>query len=491
MKNKYIKLSKYIFCPVFITTLAIVLGVSVNINVGLASSYSSNYILNDESLNFGSSAGLLESSSYSSDLNDLYWTERNLSSSSYKIVDSNSKIVDASPSPPPSPLPPSEGAGGRAPPLGNDEYDKAILTSERIPEVPEKKLHLAPESEAIKIPKDPILKPAPMFEVEYLIEDNDGCSPAFENKFLGTNPYLNDTDKDGIWDCREALIYGLDPNNFDDTHGNVGVAQIIKMVYTQENPFFVGRIDFGSDYMKSNELQTQAQIDIFRKEFSEKIGSVAINYNEDLNFAIFSDVKLEDGVYELNFILDCLKQSVSNMIEIDSKKEYVELTVEISEEKILKTDGDNHILLKGKTGVDYGIVAIWQTEEFIDVTAVVSDSEGSFIINSPKVYDDGEYEVTLYALRMVDQYEIIQTNYKNIKFIVENENIFIKEDDLNYSGLFAASLMTPIASGEAESDRAKIVSIEANLSYSYWLILLILISFSSLSVHIICKIRNR
>ena len=94
-----------------------ILGIMINASIALASS-SSSFDVNDESLNYSSSGGLLSSDSYQMDLNDLTWINKYSFSDSFALLDANSMITetgqepDPDPDPDPDPVPIISGGGG-------------------------------------------------------------------------------------------------------------------------------------------------------------------------------------------------------------------------------------------------------------------------------------------------------------------------------------------------------------------------------------------
>ncbi len=73
-------------------------------------STSTSFQINDESLDFASNAGFLESATYAMDLGGITWIDRNSESGSYILIDGNSILEEVDPVIPP--LPPSSGGGG-------------------------------------------------------------------------------------------------------------------------------------------------------------------------------------------------------------------------------------------------------------------------------------------------------------------------------------------------------------------------------------------
>lgn len=71
-------------------------------------SASDSFQVNDESLDFGYNAGLLQSGSFVMDLAGINWVDRNAESDSYIVIDSNSAVGVSEPASPPS----GGGSGG-------------------------------------------------------------------------------------------------------------------------------------------------------------------------------------------------------------------------------------------------------------------------------------------------------------------------------------------------------------------------------------------
>lgn len=483
----------YILCTVILTVFTL----SINFDVINASSYSTNYSLNDESLNFGYSAGQMESTTYSSDLSDIYWTERNLRSSSFTIVDSNSKVVKGQPPlPPPPPPPPDDdgGSGGERPfkPGEEIEFDEPAIVPTEPVEEQEEDLRPAPEEPEPEpaVPEKPG-KDEPALPVEpekaYPYEDNDGCSLKFENKFMNTNPYKNDTDNDEIEDCDEALVYGLDPNIFNNTDNTVGIADYIKFIYSTDNPFFTGRMDFGLEFEPDSDLSGNMEI-IKKEEPRTEIGLFKIDIADDLNFSNLSTPQLEDGIYEVRINFEENKQEVADLVEIDSGKNYEKLDLSEPENGLLnKLDG--LIKINGKTGPGYGVVGIWKkNKEFIDVSAVVADNEGIFNLPAPRALADGEYSLAIFGLYK-NLNDIIQTNYENLDFYVNDGTAYLKEEIID-SDYHKASLIIPLKQKKPETDSAKIVPIKEDPLFIYLLSFAIFLIFSSITFYAICRKRK-
>jgi len=391
--------------------LSIYLICAVNV---FASSFSSTFSLNDEALDFANSSEHLYGSNASMDLSSIFWTSRIMESASYSVIDSNSDLSSGV-------TPPGPGGGGGEPVAGGrpdrpGEKDSAQLITLPAEEKPQLDLHEAPEI----IPE--IIKPEQP-QTTYgtaLKEDLDGCSIKFENKFMKTNPYDYDSDNDGVGDCDEQFVYGLNPLNNDKTDDHTGLALFGDYIYTEERPFLVGRADFGTNtYENTKNLQIQLE----QMDPVNILGLFFIQSKKDLNFSQYTQLDLQNDKYKARLYLDGLLQNADDYFKVDNTLLYTELKLDIPEDKILYYT-DKYIKLTGNTGENYGVVAIWQNDDFIDVSGVLSNNEGQFIIYTPKELGEGEYTVTLYGL-LQDGNKIIQTNYQEIDFKIEQEKAVI------------------------------------------------------------------
>ncbi|MBN1494163.1 hypothetical protein JW911_00285 [Candidatus Peregrinibacteria bacterium] len=459
-----------------ITKLLILLITSVfllNIPQVFASSFSSNFTLNDEALNFANSSEHLSGNGASMDLSSIFWTSRIMESASYSVIDSNSALSSGA-------TPPGPGGGGGSVAGGRlvREGEKDSAKLKNLPDIkkPELELHEAPEDiPEVTAPE----QQKPLSKILY--EDLDGCSLKFENKFMGTNPYDYDSDNDGIGDCDEKLVYGLDPLKYDPTDDYKGIALFNDYYYTEHKPFFVGRADFGKNHNKSI---NNTQIQIEKMDPLTMIGLFFIEPKKDLNFVKYSEVYLENGEYKSKIIWEGFEQKNADYFKIDDNYEYTELKVDIPENNILYFE-NSYIKLTGNSGSEYGIVAIWQNENFIDVSAVVTKKNGEFTIYSPRKFEEGNYTVTLYGL-IQEKNKIIQTNYREFDFKVENKSAVISEKvywdtaPLNFA---AVDFLNSYSSTENSHSNSNKAAFETN----YLLGFTAFISFMLIGFYFLCK----
>lgn len=392
-----------------------------------ASSYSSNFSLNDETLDFAHNGGYLESSSYNMDLSGIFWTDRPSESASFTVIDANSDLVGSVPPPPPPPPPGGGGpiAGGR-PDYEEGETDVALIGM--LPEEeerPDLDLHgVAEEEEQQLRPSVPVVIFEPVLDDQKIADhdDFDGCSAQFELKYMNTNPYIYDTDKDTVGDCDEDWVYGTNPIVFDENFVRVGVAKSDKFVYTQKKPLFVGRADFG---IEDAYLHNSVQLGIELFDPRTEIGMFFLELKKDLNFIGFSQMDLMSGLYETVLYRNGSKQENPDMINIDTELEYESLEVYMPDRGIF--DNENGVVyLRGRSGSEYGVVAFWVRDEYVDVSAVVADMNGEYYIASPKQLEDGEYSVYLYSIYKNGN-EFVQTNYQTLGIRMEEEIPYVYE----------------------------------------------------------------
>lgn len=381
-----------------------------------ASSYSSNFSVDDEALDFAHSTDYLESSSYVMDLSGIFWTDRLSESASFTVIDSNSDIVNLSPPPPP---PPGGGpiAGGR-PDTDSGETDVVIIGA--LPEEepgPDLDLHGAAE-------ENPFI-PAPVAEpvqIGLAYDDFDGCSAQFEMKYMDTNPYKNDTDKDGVGDCDEAWIYDTNPIVENENFVHAGIAQAEKFIYTQLKPLFVGRADFG---IEESYTEDYVQLAIELVDPTTEIGMFFLELKDDMNYIGLSEIELESGKYKTILYRDGEKQEEPNEINIDLDRDYKPLIVNLPEGGMLNHD-NRTLYIGGETGDGYGIIAFWVRDEYVDVSATVADYKGDYYLPSPKQLEDGQYSIYLYAIYEEDE-KLIQTNYHILEVKMEEGVPYIVE----------------------------------------------------------------
>lgn len=385
-----------------------------------ASSFSSNYSLNDESLNFAHNTDYLESGSYAMDLSGVFWTDRPSESASFKIIDANSNIDDTSPPPPP---PPDDGgpiAGGR-PDKDPGETDVAII--DQIPKE-ETKDDISLHESAEEIPSkpqiyEPVAKPV---QVELFHDDFDGCSAQFEMNYMDTNPYKYDTDDDMVGDCDEDWVYDTNPIVHNDNFHNVGLARAEEFIYTQEKPLFVGRADFN---VEDSYIENHVQLEIEKTDPAILVGMFFLELKEDFNCIGLSEIALESGRYITRLYRDGEKQENEIPIVVDTEKEYTPLQVNIPEGGMLNHD-NAHVIIGGETGENYGVVALWTRDEYIDVSATVADYQGEYSLSSPKMLEDGKYQIYMYGIFNEDDH-MVQTNYQVIDIIMEDSVPYIVE----------------------------------------------------------------
>lgn len=405
---------------ILVATLTIFI---VNIGVSFASSYSSNFSVNDEALDFAHNSDYLSSSSYAMDLGTVSWVDRVAESTSYSVIDANSELSDPVTPPPPTPGGDSGSiAGGRLPESG--DIDNANLVNLDSDYQYPNYLHNA----ADEGPSDPMHDAADELPQEVVAintdDDTDGCSFHFERKFLTTNPLKNDTDGDGIEDCDEALIYGMIATEKDENDDYIGLAKSEEFIVTQNKPLFVGRADFGEIQVVAQRLLVQ--IEINKLDPITSIGMFFIEKQEDHNFAQILDFEFEDGIYESVLLFGGEMQESKDVFVVDTQIEYTSLEIDISDNGKLGYDS-GYVHLTGSTGRTYGTVAIWKHTDFIDVSATVAGADGRFSLYSPKKLMEGEYEITLYSLDKRDG-KIIQTNYQQINIEVQGDEVFIIND---------------------------------------------------------------
>ena len=406
---------------ILIATLIIFI---VNVGISFASSYSSNFSVNDEALDFAHNSDYLSSSSYAMDLGTVSWVDRAAESTSYSVIDANSELGD-SVTPPTTPTPggdPGSIAGGRLPESG--DIDNANLVNLDIEYQYPNYLHDAADEGSV----DPIYDAVDSHTQEVVAanpdDDTDGCSFHFERKFLTTNPLKNDTDRDGIEDCDEALIYGMIATEKDENDDYVGLAKSEEFIITQQKPLFVGRADFGGVQLFAKRLL--AQIEINKLDPITSIGMFFIEKQEDHNFAQILDFEFEDGIYESALLFGGEMQESKDVFVVDTQIDYIPIEVDIPDNGKLEYDS-GYVHLTGSTGQIYGTVAIWKHTDFIDVSATVAGADGRFSLYSPKKLIDGEYEIMLYSLDKRDG-KIIQTNYQQINIEVHGNEVFIIND---------------------------------------------------------------
>lgn len=392
-----------------------------------ASSYSSNFSVNDESLDFAHNSDYLESSSYTMDLSGVFWTDRSSQSDSFTVIDSNSDLVAVTPPPPP---PPPGGGGGSVaggrPDYEDGETDVAIIDS--LPEEqqpPDLDLHESAEEEQpeekpfVPIISEPLATPV---QVGLTYDDFDGCSAQFEMKYMDTNPYRKDTDGDGVEDCDEDWVYDTNPIVKNDTFVHAGIARAEDFIYTQAKPLFVGRADFA---IKDSYMEDRAQLAIELVDPSTEMGMFFLDLKDDLNCIGVSDMELESDKYLAVLYRDGEKQKDPNSVTIDLEKNYDPLIVSIPEGGMLNHDNGT-VYLGGSTGEGYGVVALWTRDEYIDVSATVADYKGDYYLPSPKQLEDGDYYIYVYGIYKENEM-LVQTNYHILQVKMKNGVPYIVE----------------------------------------------------------------
>ena len=391
-------------------------------NYAYASSYSSTFSVDDEALDFAHNTDYLESSSYTMDLSGVFWTDRPSESASFKVIDANSDLVAVSPPIPPIPPIPGGGgsvAGGR-PDSDFGETDSAIIGV--LPEdevMPDLDLHGVPEDEPYK-PTKPTVEPVVPnsgegLEVGTSYDDFDGCSAQFEVKYMDTNPYINDTDGDGVEDCDEDWVYGTNPIIKNDNFIHTGISKAKEFVYTQMKPLFVGRSDFGINEIY---LEDVVQLELKLMDSFTEIGMFFVELKDDLNFIGESELELFNGAYYSTLYINGEKQEKADEIFVDPDKDYELLKVDTPDGGTLKSN-DKYVYLEGEAGPNYGVVTMWVNEDYIDVSAVVANENGDYSIASPDELEDGLYSIYVYSVYK-DNDKFIQTNYHVIPIKMEN-----------------------------------------------------------------------
>ncbi|MBA4336179.1 hypothetical protein C0416_00200 [bacterium] len=388
-------------------------------NCVYASSYSSSFSLNDEALDFAHNTGSLESASYSMDLSGIFWTDRPSESASFKIIDANSDLVAVTP-----PIPPTPGgsggsvAGGR-PDSDSGETDSALIGA--LPQeesLPDLNLHGVPEDEAPE-PLKPVKPVIPNYtevtKIETAYDDFDGCSAQFEVKYMDTNPYINDTDSDSVEDCDEDWVYGTNPIMKNDNFIHTGIAKSDEFVYTQMKPLFVGRSDFGINEIY---LEDFVQLELKLIDPFTEIGMFFLELKDDLNFIGESEIELINGTYYSTLYVKGEKQEKADEVFVDLDKDYELLKVDTPDRGTLKSNG-RYVYLEGETGSNYGVVAMWVNEDYVDVSAVLAEENGDYIIASPVELEDGLYSIYIYSVYK-DNDKFIQTNHHVISIKMEN-----------------------------------------------------------------------
>lgn len=178
-------------------------------------STSTSFQINDESLDFATNAGFLESTTYAMDLGGITWVDRNSESGSYILIDGNS-IIEEDPVIPPTPPPPPSGGGGggggSALILPDDDEEPIIDEIEIVEEVEE--VHEAAPSEEIaeeEIEEEPIPYVEPLEELIAEEEPTLEQEPTFifteEEGFL----YYETTDGLDEYDFVTELDYEVEP----------------------------------------------------------------------------------------------------------------------------------------------------------------------------------------------------------------------------------------------------------------------------------------
>lgn len=470
---------------IYVVFVTILIAANVCVQTSFASSFSISYSLNDESLSFSNSSDTLQSSSYSMDMSNVYWTDRTAQVASYSVADSNSGLdINSGPTPPSA----SSGnsgqvAGGREKPEQGelDSADLVALEDSTQVETPgDLELHPSSETPYKDLFEELYKKatgedfgnygesqePRIVAKVDYPPlnvrgEDVDGCNFEFEGRFLGSNPYLPDTDKDGIEDCDEALIYGLNPLENEELTDYLGISNLEGLIYTQKKPLFVGHAK-----------HPVSQIEFTKTDPFVSFGLFFLEVQKDDNFAEFSPVILEDGEYEAELLYDDKKQNDPEYFRVDSSLEYEPLTVSFPDN--FEPDAKNNIVtINGKTGPSYGVVAIWENEDFVDVSAVIADRDGGFIINAPQSYENGKYKVTLYALYKKGD-SLIQTNYDEMSFSLEDEKVYISRDAIKKTDLKIQSTLKYLNADVGSLEKTQLKNNSSNymtlLSFSVFLV---------------------
>lgn len=388
-----------------------------------ASSYSSNFSINDEALDFAHNSDYLESSSYNMDLSGIFWTDRPSESASFTVIDANSDLTSVTP---PTPPPPS-GGGGTTPIAGGrpdrGETDVAIIGSLPQEQRPDLDLHESAEEDDeepfVPIIPEPVATPV---EIGLTYDDFDGCSAQFEMKYMDTNPYRNDTDKDGVEDCDEDWVYDTNPIVENDNFIHAGIAHAEDFIYTQAKPIFVGRSDFGS---LESYTEDYTQLGIELVDPTIEMGMFFLGLKDDFNCVGLSEIELESGIYKAFIYHDGDKQKEASIIEVDLEKPYKPLTVSIPEGGMLNHDNKT-VYVGGQAGEEYGVVALWVNDEFVDVSATVADYKGQYYLPSPKQLEDGDYEIYIYSIYR-DDGKLIRTNYHDLTVKMENGIPYIVE----------------------------------------------------------------
>jgi len=381
-------------------------------NYAQASSYSSTFSVNDEALDFAHNTDYLESSSYTMDLSG----DRPSESASFTVIDSNSDLVAVTP-----PTPGGGGGGGGVVAGGRPdtgETDSAVIGAlSKDESLPDLNLHDAPEEQTTK-PEEQSFVPGyqGVTTIGTLQNDDlDGCSAQFEVKYMDTNPYINDTDGDSVEDCDEDWVYGTNPIMNNDNFIHTGIAKVNEFVYTQKKPLFVGRSDFGINEIY---LEDFVQLELNLINPLTEIGMSFLELKDDLNFIGESEFELINGSYYSTLYTNGEKQEKSDDVFIDLDKDYELLKVDTPDGGILKSD-KGYVYLEGETGSDYGVVAMWVNQDYIDVSAVMANEKGDYSIASPSDLKNDFYSIYVYSVYK-DNNKFVQTNHHVVSIKMEN-----------------------------------------------------------------------
>ena len=434
-KNKYKKIKN---CLGTITLFVFIFQFMI---VGVyANSSSTTYSLSEEGLNFGHTDTSL-SSNYNLSGSSIYWTERGVESSSYMIADSNSIIESVVP--PTLPPPTTPPAGGGSASGGNSginfgSTDYPIITV--IPMYPYLDVPVEPPSEDEEVPRevaqveeeaaegieipvtfedvsdDFVQEDDELHEITEEYDDNDACSYEYERLYLGTDPYKDDTDGDGIDDCDEALIFGLDPLIYNTINDNVEVTQEVPYSYSSQAPFIVGRVD------QDTELDQKDEGNFYIRLIDEKNDQYidfSLMLMDDQNFAYLIPYELENGFYKINLMKED-EVLHENSIFIDNGEE----------DMLFDVVADEDAVFYGQTESNIRVNAIWYSNELVDVATTVSDAQGKFSLEPPQEFDAGEFNVIIFAIN--DKLE--QSLYINYEISIAQKGHYLRIDkkDLSY-----------------------------------------------------------
>jgi len=237
--------------------------------------------------------------------------------------------------------------------------------------------------------------------------DNDGLSNKLEFIY-GTHPLKPDTDKDGISDSEETLIFKTNPNK--KNKATDVVIQVTNLTDGQtiadRTPTIQGIGPAGIPIMI-----------LARNEFGHEIilGKTTPGTNNVFVFEV--PIELQDGEYFFFFkVLDkktkkittsppvriIINPEVAVQSPIPTKLDNTTITNDVILNNIRIEVINNRPTLIGNTDVGNQVIAIWKSVVF--TSALIADSAtGSFEVTAPKELPPGEHKVFIYAVRPQDQ----------------------------------------------------------------------------------------